>query len=529
MTDLLNPFEIPELRNHLAYFLHINELYVCIQVCKIWKASFLPMLYYHIVIKSFNSEYEAETLVKYSNNVRFLDIADRTMKGYQSIDFTHLVKLVLSPGSIPGMQRRYFLRNFLAPNVVQLILKSKSSLKSFTLRCNPLEYPIQEIWDTLLLCDNISEVSLYRLNLDFNLQGLVSILSRVTTLCFWSLKKSDIKYNLQELIQSIQSSNLRRIRYNGSKETIRALDCIAIQLISKSPYLRQIEWWGYEITDPFVFVDKENGQTYREMMLSMKSNHLENLDFKGSMCDDDTALMLQAMTNAKEVRFQGPSFEQQSYMALMSGHSNTIVKLDIKHCIGVSSSMVQGILSRCPSLYCFEAGYIRGTDLIPAELSDHESAHGSEDQEKITHSTDWVCLKLHCLRLFFDLSSIDSNIDRSSPDGEALFQKQQKLEQIHAFQQLSRLVYLEKLDVSGGSLIDKSVRSLDLRLKSNGGELERLENLKRIQAFYSTRGYLGVDNKEEHWMRNNWSLPACDKPGDDWYYNSIYSADWFKD
>ncbi|KAF9429071.1 hypothetical protein BGZ76_001865 [Entomortierella beljakovae] len=234
-----------------------------------------------------------------------------------------------------------------------------------------------------------------------------------------------------------------------------------------------------------------------------KSDFFENLSLRGYMCDSDLVLMLRAMTNAKELRLYGQSFGQRSYAALMNEHSNTITILYISECTGVSSTMIQGMLSGCPSLVCFEAGCIQGADLVRVVQSDFQSTHGTDDQEVVILGEDWSCLKLYHLSLYFNLSGFEAGIDRSTPNGKALFRRQLELEQFHAFRQLSRLHSLRYLNVDR-KRNDDGHMPLNLRLRSHGGQLDQLKTLKNLRTFHPPIATLDLSDEEKKWVQDSW-------------------------
>ncbi|KAF8985113.1 hypothetical protein BGZ46_005898 [Entomortierella lignicola] len=80
--------------------------------------------------------------------------------------------------------------------------------------------------------------------------------------------------------------------------------------------------------------------------------------------------------------------------------------------------------------------------------------------------------------------------------------QRQMHEQEHAFRQLSRLTRLERLVINGRDV--RSTDSLDLRLQSRGGNLEKLATLRRLVTFdfdYTTQA---MSELEISWMLERW-------------------------
>ncbi|KAF9424173.1 hypothetical protein BGZ76_003545 [Entomortierella beljakovae] len=228
---------------------------------------------------------------------------------------------------------------------------------------------------------------------------------------------------------------------------------------------------------------------YRNSMVSRKN--LKYLSLNGMMGDQDSALALKAMTNAIRVSLRYVSFNHQAHTTLIENHANTIVYLDISLCADTSGTMAQEILSRCPSLEYFGVDHIRGTDLVRIVPS------GDGESENIVLGQEWVCLRLKSLIMYFDMST-DLSKDRSTSESKVLFQRQQKLEQLHVFRQLSRLCALEILDIRG---TQPRPTNLNLKLRTKGGELETLKTLKKLRKFLTRHPF---DDESVGWIKKNW-------------------------
>ncbi|KAF9081077.1 hypothetical protein BGX27_005111, partial [Mortierella sp. AM989] len=152
---------------------------------------------------------------------------------------------------------------------------------------------------------------------------------------------------------------------------------------------------------------------------------------------------------------------------------------------------------------------ISGTDLARIENIDQGNQIIGENLERMILGEDWICLGLKLLCLRFDLSSKTMDIDRDTPEGKAMFQRQQQLEQYHAFRQIGRLTLLQDLHISNQRSNTENERSLDLRLGTNGGGLEGLETLKELKRieFHNTKQELSKE--EVDWMVSQWPSLNC--------------------
>ncbi|KAF9202420.1 hypothetical protein BGZ49_007418 [Haplosporangium sp. Z 27] len=220
------------------------------------------------------------------------------------------------------------------------------------------------------------------------------------------------------------------------------------------------------------------------------------------MEDNDIALALDAMTDAKDLVMKWSYFSDNSLRSLLSRHSMTIRTLVFCRYEFPTGSMVQTILSTCPSLEVVEFSSIGGIDLVKIDRVITNDANGDAAiTDNIVLAKDWVCL---------GLKSLSINIKMSRPlygpgqddfiDAQQL-EKQQKLEQVHAFRQLSRLEQLTKLDIK---CLETLGKSLDLRLESFGGHLEKLASLKRLEIFKFERTCQQMSKDEIHWMFEHW-------------------------
>ncbi|KAG0003990.1 hypothetical protein BGZ79_010589 [Entomortierella chlamydospora] len=164
--------------------------------------------------------------------------------------------------------------------------------------------------------------------------------------------------------------------------------------------------------------------------------------------------------------------------------------------------MAQTILTGCPMLESLTLNTISGTDLVRIVEVDQENQDGFEDTHQEIVGEDWVCLGLKELKIEFDLGSKEMNIDRDTPEGEAMFQRQQQLEQHHAFKQIGRLTHLRSLNISRNESV-RNERTLDLRLRSNGGGLEGIIELKDLTFLYFENTKQELSKEEIDWMNSH--------------------------
>jgi hypothetical protein len=197
-------------------------------------------------------------------------------------------------------------------------------------------------------------------------------------------------------------------------------------------------------------------------------------------------------------------FSKESFKVLVEKFSNTIRVVDFSDFYDIESSMIQQILEKSPALEEFRGQVIKGTDLVRFRTS-RSKDENSSPKLKSTFSDDWKCLNLKILQICFDL---EFNSYTKKKDKEVL-REMDKIIQQHIFRQLSRLEFLEHLELITACYVD---RSLDCRLGSNGGYLEELKPLKRLRKLKLPGIYprmVGLEERE--WVKENWGEHTLQK------------------
>ncbi|KAF9999015.1 hypothetical protein BGZ80_010384 [Entomortierella chlamydospora] len=221
------------------------------------------------------------------------------------------------------------------------------------------------------------------------------------------------------------------------------------------------------------------------------------------MENDDIALTLDAMTDAVELNLGSSYFMEESFRSLMSRHADTIRVIILTRYDAPTSAAVQTIMTSCPSLEVIEAWLIRGRDLVRLKRLNQGGGIGSTvTTEDVVSGGDWVCLGLKSLSMEFSLCRYKQDVEQWDPVGAARFAQRVRLEQEYAFQQLSRLTRLEKLNIKSRG--NSPIRSFDLRLESNGGGLDKLASLKRLEYFNFIHTVQDLSDLELNWMLDHW-------------------------
>ncbi|KAF9406675.1 hypothetical protein BGZ76_006291 [Entomortierella beljakovae] len=380
--------------------------------------------------------------------------------------------------------------------LTRLILENQNSLRSVNFNLVHLD-GTDQLWSALSKCNNISRVGM--VDTDNNPEALEPFVATCRKIKELSVVNSwiDITTPFTQLLESLAPfSNITHISYGPYLYYSELSERTVLELIKNSPNLRSITWIGHpEFNSP---VAPRNLGLFMNTMTSKSRNHLKFINLSGRLSDNSAALVLKAMEDAEGVKMSYIDFDRRSFKALTTNHANTIVNLDISLCFCTTGVMVQVILSSCPSLENLNADIIGGVDLVRVMPTDDRGS------VQIEVNRDWVCLGLQSLGLFFEMSrSINGDdVDEKAKSNSLL---QQKLEQMHAFRQLSRLHALVSLDISGGWKETARSESLQLRLGSHDGGLERLETLKGLRSF---KAIGPIDVESVAWMKKCW--PNCD-------------------
>ncbi|KAF9431682.1 hypothetical protein BGZ76_011840 [Entomortierella beljakovae] len=235
---------------------------------------------------------------------------------------------------------------------------------------------------------------------------------------------------------------------------------------------------------------------------SMKS--LRDWHASGSSVSDEfIAAKLAASTQLDSIVLNGSKFSENSFRSLVENHAKTIRKISLGACTTITSIQIQGILSHCFLLEEFDAYKINCIDLAKIDLSNKAfDPNNPTTYENIILGEDWVCVGLRNLELFFNMSVDDFGKElRSRKDRIIVQQQQHKLQERHAFRQLSRLTKLETLSFSTAAIWDsKNQKGLEMKLMSQGGELDQLESLRNIKSidFTGTSQTMGIEDID--WM-----------------------------
>ncbi|KAF8940699.1 hypothetical protein BGZ58_005235 [Dissophora ornata] len=198
---------------------------------------------------------------------------------------------------------------------------------------------------------------------------------------------------------------------------------------------------------------------------------LDSLDIRPSafMLDKNLARILDLLSKPL-ILFRVPrsEFGDQAFRSMQQrGFFDSIRELNLNRCLGVTSAMVQTILSSCPVLeVCFAGRSFYMSDIV--------------------HGRPWICRRMRSL-------GVNIDVDQSVEDPDFL-------EQEHAvYKQLSIMTHIQRLAVNNEKASTQSSRTLDLRL---GAGLGLLVGMRWLEEFW-VKGDQWMAEEDVLWIVEN--------------------------
>lgn len=374
--DNNTPLDIPEIRRLVAGFLPRADHCRCILVCRAWYDTFMPLVWEKVTT---GCRFGPGHRMVYCRRqfIKVLELSKGRPKDF-SFQCPNLETLIID---MNDNVRKGFRLNWETEHADTddednasaddddywrlpkgadccALLEKNPTLTGLRISCVGITfmdttwYKVSTLPNLKHLCIDYSIVN-RRKRVPFwstvaNLESLEISRSRVTLMGIW-----DMTFPL-----------LRRLRLTEN-ECMEEYDCV--ELARRSPQLRELEidlFWC-DLT---------------EMAVNGLVPHLERLVVEsgyGSQ-DKDLAVILDHMQPAVGLALSRSRFGPLAFSSLRR-HFGTLRELDLRNCNGVTSSMLQEILSSCPRL---------------------EELHGDEIMLKdIVQGASWICQSIKKLRL----------------------------------------------------------------------------------------------------------------------------------
>ncbi|KAG0014328.1 hypothetical protein BGZ80_010502 [Entomortierella chlamydospora] len=322
----------------------------------------------------------------------------------------------------------------------KLIRKNSKVLRKISFG-NESRISSKDLWTAVAECPQINQIDLVHVDIQSNdLEAFWEACSKVETLTLLE-SEAHLEFDGSQATKSLPRFPKLKDLYLGMEDECLGQSQVAV--IKNAPNLKSLDW---QICQADIFPR----EGYLQVMSERMCPQLESLTMTTvrPMTDDEIALSIDAMTNTRVLDFGRGRFSDNAYRSLLSRHTATL-RVFIAH--------------GCPSLEVLEADGICGSDLVQIEESELSSANPVREER------------------FFQLWD---------------------LHQEQAFRQLSRLTRLDELNIKNQS--DFRSESLDLRLESRGGSLQRLASLKRLKSFNFTNTIQELSRWEIGWMFKHW-------------------------
>ncbi|KAF9280845.1 hypothetical protein BGZ68_006995 [Mortierella alpina] len=499
---MISPFDLPEIRSHLAPFLTSSDLLACAAVSKDWNSTYAPLLYHTCSALYYSLKNPTpSTLLKYATcirNLRFSGIVSLELFASQCCNLEILTidgNWVQSSKMLPEDFR-------LASSSITALIRQSPKLRHLQFLDQPALSSI-ELWEAIAECSNLSSLQFLRCSISTaHIPSFWKACSNLQTLEMQNIKLLEGNHGgMLEQPPNVRFPRLQVLTMT-SISGFALLD--QLEVIALAPILKSLDW----------NIPRNAELPSEEIRLCIQKQlwpSLQELSLYAHISDDDLNEVLDVMKEARRLYLPSARFGPKSFQSFIIHHSETIRDLNLYCCPSLTGAIIHVIMSSCPMLEVLAAPSLRGADLVRFIRGEEEE--GSQEQDEATLEEveeeievigkDWVCMGLKSLTMYMDLTTDISITKPSTPTEKARFQKRQSLAQDHIFRQLARLVQLEVLNMARPAGC-RQTKSLDLRVLERGGQLEKLSVLKRLYCinFHDTNQELG--EAEINWMFDNW-------------------------
>ncbi|KAF9166618.1 hypothetical protein BGX21_000322 [Mortierella sp. AD011] len=473
----LNPFELPEIRTHIASYLDGPELVQCLQVCKSWYSYFIPFIWEDVQV-SYSRRYlrknatrksayqklvihngpSPEYLERHRQFVHSLRIEDEDSDRY-AFNYPNLQKFVysgitnkqetsknehapiafleLNPTIVESEISDYAYNNSFVASCLKTLRAYQHDLKKLTLRGFKIEK--ESLGDFWRVCERLEFLGLLHFNINVNDFELIDGSSAFVKFDMAAILFTDTTY-----------PRLRQLHYQPHV----LFSCEGqFELLRKFPGIEDISYIRPGVLSSFNMT--------RCFETKMWSN-LRKLSLPHPLEDSELATILQEMNQATDLNFINSEFGPLASQALMP-HYSTLTELVLSSLTGGTSSMVRDILCSCPRLELLQANRILAQDAI--------------------ESGRWVCHSLRCLVVYIEFSERELEL------------------QPLIYARLSRLVKLRSLAIGLNGYCG-SQYSYGLYIQLSQG-LEALASLKELEYLSVHRTYQSVGVEDVQWIGEN--------------------------
>ncbi|KAF9425489.1 hypothetical protein BGZ76_003210 [Entomortierella beljakovae] len=440
------PLDLPEIRLRVADFLTHRDLIQCIQVCKSWNDSYLPILWRNVVVPRRPPRLivTPENIRRYRHLIQALTIEDSN-PGRFTTTFPRIQSLSLSGTPIS--------REDLAPGITPDLVALNPSLVHLSLSQFKNKI-LSRFWSHVGNLPTLKSLSLDRIVIEDE---------RVAD-AFWracmnleELSMTDPRFTESISVSpGLEFNRLTTLKLHlvGQMNEVKQLD-----FIRRCPELKELGWLVYNIGKT-----RDAQRLFAEDLGKNLWPNLEMLSFGHYSSDEILAPIIEGMTKVTVLDLSRCSLDTLSFQLLRCRFS-TLVNLTLCECHSVTSAMLNEVLCSCPNLKALKGNAVLAMDVVKGG--------------------PWASTSIECLCVCFTFTH-----------------EEQELQPL-VFERISRLTLLKELGVNGWmSQTPRKLReTLDFRLERGMEQLASLKNLTQID-FYRTTQEIG--SREVEWILHHW-------------------------
>ncbi|KAF9995288.1 hypothetical protein BGZ80_011710 [Entomortierella chlamydospora] len=460
----------PEILEHISLFIECRpQISRCARVCRAWHATFIRSLFYKIDVQSLScTEKKYPTgavLGRYCHLIRSVNFQrhfppDYLELGRQlgSIPPTTAWQLLLQKCQLFSLiisQPHTSFSGF--GSLATLISNHASTLTEIQISFHDKSVPIiTHFWNEIAQCTQLQRLTIRKGSvIGSEAEAFTQACSTPTTLEIYGMS----------LLGGLGVDGLKwpRVKRLCCSNLLNAPAVRFVKaVISRCSNLKFL-YWSMDMHGDAM-------RTFSEYLAANTWPLLDSLHFRSDSYLQDSELFRVLDTLTKPLvllRAPRSDFSTLSFNSMRGrGFFTSIRDLNLNRCLGVTSAMIQEILSSCPLLEVCFLGRIRISDIICGK--------------------PWICGRMRNLCINID---VDSAVN--DPD---FIEQQHKV-----FKQLSVMKLVEKLAINHEKTDIQSTRTLDLRLESGLGLLTGFSQLKEFWF----KGDQRMTLEDVHWLANN--------------------------
>jgi len=448
--------DVPEIRAIVAQFMRHDGLAAAALVCKSWNVTFTPALYSRIYMHCYKGA-DKEGFIANADFICHLELTE---------DEVHLFSRICTKiGSLCIKT----LSSWSPPNLNQLstLVRRNSSIRSINIG-HGCAMSCKELLPAVSSCSDLRNLDISGFILDSVCMGFIfDIAIHLDTLrihCLVTFPESLDKWPCFPSMKEVYLD-----------EAIPAQSYL--EVIRRCPELRVLRW-HIKQDDPCPV--SHISSVFKLYCPSVKQLTLE----AAHLMDENIAEILNGCHRLVSVHLPGSKFGELAFLSL-SRHFTTLRGLNLERCAGLTSTMVQQIMTSCRRLTDLTATTLDAIDIL-GDTNEEESIRtgtGIRDQ-----SQEWVCVDLDSLGVFI-----------CGLEGKPIEWHQKVMQRLAKLTKLTSLSVGPKLYSYSSSTGTRD--GLDLRVKTG---LDALSSLKRLECLFFDGLWQQMEEQDMRWMIEAW-------------------------